>query len=265
MVTVFGKAVRDMRKRDDDHMLPDTDIDGRNPSDGHARFRPPSHIRTIALAALVCAILGIGGNVCASRASSARESLASECSKQTDLMNAAYYDLRDKITLAKESTDTSVLSSRTGLAAQWKQVTRLSPVPLINCETSLHNKELQANTQAATQQREQYLAQNKKLEALEVKVANMSERTAKRTALKQLTTALTDAHTVLERTEDMELKVPYLRTRLSQLAVQGQQLLDDKTSSTSQLQDCAVSLESMTQQVSESAGLISGQQSDDRK
>lgn len=251
-----------MRAHNDDYMP--ADIRESEPAQQH-RVRLPHHMKAITIIALVCAILGIGGIIGSSHAAAKRQALASECSTQTDLMNDAYHALRDKINTAKESTDTSALSSHKSLAAQWQQATRLPPVPLIVCKAQLHNKELKANTQTAKQQREQYLTQTEKLEALEVRVANLSERTAKKAARERLSAVLADAHAMLERTENLELKVPYLRTRLSQLATQGQQTLDDRTSGATLLQDCAASLESMTRQVGESAGLVSEQQSDNQE
>ena len=223
-----------MRGRDDKHMLSDLDADGRDPSDGRARFRPPSHIRAIALIALACAVLGIGGIRGASHASRVRSSLAGECSAQTERMNSA---------------------AGSDLAARWRSATLVQSAPQISCETSLRNKDLESNTTLAQQWTQRYQEQAGDLKTLRAEIDKTAARTSANAARERLSQALRSARSMLERTEGTELKVPYLRTRLNQLADEGQRALDDTATDTDRLEACAMSLESMTRQVGESAGL----------
>ena len=244
-----------MRGRDDNHMLSDLDADGRDPSDGRARFRPPSHIRAIALIALACAVLGIGGIRGASHASQVRSSLAGECSAQTERMNSAAASLRRDIETANETTDASMLQAGSDLAARWRSATLVQSAPQISCETSLRNKDLESNTTLAQQWTQRYQEQAGDLKTLRAEIDKTAARTSANAARERLSQALRSARSMLERTEGTELKVPYLRTRLNQLADEGQRALDDTATDTDRLEACAMSLESMTGQVGESAGL----------
>lgn len=197
---------------------------------------------------LVIAVAGIGMVITESRLSVRHDQLVSECSDAVSQMSEARVRLSDRVGVKFRNVDPQSLTARQ--KREYDSLRRVAATVSIDCDASQKNDQLEKHADKARDAARAYGRQSSRVDAFARVYDRRAAKRADEENMDRLAKDIDAARSLLERTESMELKVPYLRTRLADTLALAEQATDDASGAES----ITVTLEDLMEQVRESAG-----------
>lgn len=230
--------------------------DGSGYDSGPSRARKPrSGVVILGMCALVTAVVSVGLTVAESRLSVRHNGLVSDCSEAVTGMNTEHDRLEARVERMNSILDMSTLrQSSPGLADTYAELRRVADPLDVSCPTDADNGTLAEQAGKANRRASSYRRQIKRIERFEQAASDRVDASRREDDATRLEEDISQAQDLLDRTRDMELKVPYLRARLSDSLDQAR-----SSASSGDKGRMADLLEDLMDQVRESAG-ITGRQ-----
>lgn len=229
--------------------------DGIGWDDGGEASRPsrlPGRwIAALTAGALIASAAGIGLIVTESRMSVERHRLASQCERTVLSMNQAREKLEERIKGDFKTIDTGLLDD-----AQKREYRNLSDVvssPSVSCGADQRNAKLEEAIRKARETKLAYERQTDRVDTLLNEYETLAKGESDEAAARRLATAIEAARDLLEKTDGMDLSVPYLRTRLESVLEQARAV--DSTADPDRASTLAATLEDLAGQVRSAADL----------
>ena len=176
--------------------------------------RMPKRLIVITIVTLIVAVVSIGLVITESNMSVHRHQLASACETAVAEMGQARDRLDGQVAERFRTIELQALSKRQ--KHEYESLRKVAKPVSIDCDASQRNSRLEENTRKATRARD-----------------------------------IDEARSLLDRTEGMELMVPYLRTRLSDTLARAEQT----PAGSADMESIMSTLEDLMNQVRENAGL----------
>lgn len=244
--------------RDDDPDDPDDigwdDGSGYDGGPRHGR-RPRTGVVILGVCALVTAVVSVGLTVAESRLSVKHNGLVSDCSDAVVGMDTEHDRLEARVERMNAMLDMPTLrQSNPSLADTYAELRRVADSLDISCPTDADNDTLTERAVKASRRTSAYRRQIKRIERFEQAASDLLDSSQQEDDATRLEEDISQAQDLLDRTQDMELKVPYLRTRLSDSLDQARSSTDSDDKGR-----MADLLEDLMGQVRESADLTDQQ------
>lgn len=231
--------------------------DNGNGYDGGPRpgRKPRTGVVVLGVAALVTAMTAVGLTIAESRLSVRHNGLVSDCSDAVVGMNMEHDRLETRVGKLNAMLDMPTLrQSSPGLADTYAKLRRVASPLDISCPTDADNDTLTERAVKASRRTSAYRRQIKRIERFEQEAFDRIGTAQQEGDATRLEEDISQAQDLLDRTQDMELKVPYLRARLSDSLDQARSSTD--SDNVGRMADL---LEDLMSQVRESAGLTDRQ------
>lgn len=203
---------------------------------------------------LVVAVVSIGLVITESNMSVHRHQLASACETAVSEMSEARARLSDRVGVKFRNVDPQSLTARQ--KREYDSLRHVAKTVSIDCDANQSNDQLEEHADKAREAARAYGRQSKRVDAFARAYDRRAAKRADEENMDRLAKDIDEARSLLERTESMELKVPYLRTRLADTLALAEQATDDAGGTES----ITVTLEDLIGQVRESAGLQEGKE-----
>ena len=223
--------------------------DDGSPQAGHTSRLPKKTIVLITIVTLGVAVVSIGLVITESNMSVHRHQLASTCENAVSEMGRARERLDGQVSEKFKNIDPQALTRRQ--KREYDSLRAVAKPASIDCDASQRNSLLEENTRKAEQAARRYARQSKQVAAFARKATRRTAEHADRENTDRLSRDIDDAQSLLDQTDGMELKVPYLRTRLADTLARARQTPADS----SDTESTADTLEDLMGQVRETAGL----------
>lgn len=201
---------------------------------------------------LVIAVVSIGLVITESNMSVHRHQLASACENAVSEMNEARARLNEHVSSKFGHIDRRSLTARQ--KREYDSLRHVAKTVSIDCDASQRNSQLEEHADKAREAARAYGKQSKRVDAFARAYDRRAAKRADEENVDRLAKDIDEARSLLERTDDMELKVPYLRTRLADTLALAEQAADGASGAES----VTATLEDLIGQVRESAGLQEG-------
>ena len=234
----------------------DDDVDDIGWDDGsgggrHGMRMPVSRkgIVILTVCTLVIAVVSIGLVITESNMSVHRHQLASACENAVSEMSEARARLNERVGVKFKHIDPQSLTARQ--KREYDSLRHVAKTVSSDCDANQKNDQLEEHADKAREATRAYRRQSKRVDAFARAYDRRAEKRADEENMDRLAKDIDEARSLLERTESMELKVPYLRTRLADTLALAEQATDDASGAES----ITVTLEDLMEQVRESAGL----------
>lgn len=223
--------------------------DDGSPRAAAASRLPKRMIILITIVTLIIAVVSIGLVITESNMSVHRHQLASACETAVVEMGQARERLDGQVTERFKGIDPQALTNRQ--KHEYDSLRVIARPASIDCDASQRNSQLEENTRKARQATRRYARQSKQVAEFARKAARLTAKHTDRENTDRLAKDIDEARSLLDQTDGVELKVPYLRTRLADTLTRAEQIPADS----SDAESTADTLEDLMNQVRESAGL----------
>lgn len=223
--------------------------DDGSPHAGGVSRMPKRLIILITIVTLIVAVVSIGLVITESNMSVHRHQLASACESAISEMGQARERLDDQVAERFKDIDPRILTARQ--RHEYDSLRVIASPASIDCDASQRNSRLEENTRKARQATRRYERQSKQVAEFARKAERLAAKHAAREDTDRLARDIDEARSLLDRTEGMELMVPYLRTRLSDTLARAEQT----PAGSADMESIMSTLEDLMNQVRENAGL----------
>ncbi|KFI91246.1 hypothetical protein BISA_1844 [Bifidobacterium saguini DSM 23967] len=190
----------------------------------------------------VCVLLGVGMLAANHNASDVHARAYTSCRSAVESYESEAGRFRRTVDRVMAGIDMDALESSAPVQAERLRTLSVDPDSPASCDDGMGTAELDETARKTAEELKTLKSRSGRLETLASTVKRSAQADTKAAARRRLESALTQAEETLENTEDEELRVPYLRRRLTDLTGQARTMLDDDDARADDMDRLAASL-----------------------